>query len=99
MRVLAVGNRAPGTAAGGYERIFAGTVGALTRAGHGVRVLTPPELRWYWRDGDFLRGGWGQIREVLRIERHNAAVLRHALEGTDVVSWWGMGGMSLSLIE
>lgn len=37
----------------------------------------------------------------LRIERHNAAILeRHLREfAPDVVSWWGMGGMSLSLIE
>jgi len=37
----------------------------------------------------------------LRIERHNAAILeRHLREFVpDVVSWWGMGGMSLSLIE
>ena len=96
MRVLAVGNRSPSSAAGGYERIFAGTVAALAAAGHDVRVLTPPELRWYWRDGDFVRPPW---REVARIERHNAAVLRRALAGADVVSWWGMGGMSLSLVE
>jgi glycogen synthase len=37
----------------------------------------------------------------LKLERANAAVLdRHLRElDPDVVSWWGMGGMSLSLIE
>jgi glycogen(starch) synthase len=40
-------------------------------------------------------------RECVRLERHNGAVLkRHLLEhAPDVVSWWGMGGMSLALIE
>ncbi len=37
----------------------------------------------------------------LRLERANAAVLERHLKSfsPDVVSWWGMGGMSLSLIE
>jgi glycogen(starch) synthase len=40
-------------------------------------------------------------RECVGLERHNGAVLeRHLLEFVpDVVSWWGMGGMSLALIE
>jgi glycogen synthase len=55
------------------------------------------ELRWYWRDHEFLQLPW---RERLALERHNSQVLaRHLEHGTDVVSWWGMGGMSLSLIE
>jgi glycogen(starch) synthase len=41
------------------------------------------------------------LRETVRLERHNRNVLdRHLHEfAPDVVSWWGMGGMSLSLIE
>ena len=37
----------------------------------------------------------------LKLERANAAVLERHLTSfsPDVVSWWGMGGMSLSLIE
>jgi glycogen(starch) synthase len=40
-------------------------------------------------------------RECVGLERQNGAVLeRHLLEhAPDVVSWWGMGGMSLALIE
>lgn len=40
-------------------------------------------------------------RECVGLERYNGAVLeRHLLEhAPDVVSWWGMGGMSLALIE
>ncbi len=98
MRVLAVGNRYPPAAAGGYERIFAATVAALRADGHEVRVLTPPELEWYWRDGAFPALG---LLERSRLEARNAAVLRGVLDAfrPDVVSWWGMGGMSLSLIE
>ncbi len=98
MRVLAVGNRYPPATAGGYERIFAASVAALGAAGHEVRVLTPPELEWYWHDGAFPALG---LRERARLETRNAAVLRGVLDAfrPDVVSWWGMGGMSLSLIE
>jgi glycosyltransferase involved in cell wall biosynthesis len=38
---------------------------------------------------------------MLAIERHNAEVLARHLDGfrPDAVCWWGMGGMSLGLIE
>ncbi len=85
----------------------------LDRNGHETRVLTTDldigtaepddpnvhrELRWYWRDHDFPRLSG---RERVRLERHNAGVLdRHLAEfEPDVVAWWSMGGMSLSLIE
>jgi glycosyltransferase involved in cell wall biosynthesis len=56
------------------------------------------ELQLYWRPhylprmSPFAR---------LRLERHNARVLRRHIAAfqPDVVSWWSMGGMSLSLIE
>lgn len=56
------------------------------------------ELRIYWRDHAFPRRG---PRERLAIERHNERVLRRHLDDLqpDIVNWWGMGGMSLSLIE
>src|SRR3954454_21198749 len=56
------------------------------------------ELRWYWRDHEFPRH---RVRERIGLERHNAGVLdRHLGEfRPDVVAWWQMGGMSLSLIE
>jgi glycosyltransferase involved in cell wall biosynthesis len=56
------------------------------------------ELRWYFRDHGFPRLS---ARERLAIERHNAAAMARALREhrPDVVSWWSMGGMSLSLIE
>lgn len=56
------------------------------------------ELRWYWRDH-----GWPQITapQRLRLERHNQAVLGRITDDfdPDLVVWWAMGGMSLSLIE
>ncbi len=56
------------------------------------------ELRWYWHDHRFPRIG---PRGRLELERHNAAILDGHLERfrPDVVCWWAMGGMSLSLIE
>lgn len=56
------------------------------------------ELRTYWHDHAFPRLG---PRARLRIERCNAEVLdRHLREARpDVVNWWAMGGMSLSLVE
>ncbi|HEX6116163.1 MAG TPA: glycosyltransferase [Solirubrobacterales bacterium] len=114
MRILTVGNMYPPHHQGGYEAIWQGAVRHLRRAGHEVRVLTTDhrepgagdevdagvhrELRWYWRDHDFPRLG---RRERFRLERANAAVFdRHLADfAPDVVGWWAMGGMSLSLIE
>jgi glycosyltransferase involved in cell wall biosynthesis len=61
---------------------------------HGIQR----ELRWYWRDHRFPRVS---VRERVDIERHNAEVLERVLDELrpDAVSWWAMGGMSLSLIE
>ena len=57
-------------------------------------------LRWYW---DLDRYRFPQLSPIdrLRLERHNAHELsRHLKEfRPDVVSWWSMGAMSLSLIE
>ena len=56
------------------------------------------ELRWYWRDHDFPRLG---LPARLRLERHNLGTLRRHLDdwSPDLVAWWSMGGMSMSLIE
>ena len=113
VRVLAVGNMYPPHHLGGYELIWQAAVRDLRARGHEVRVLTTDhrrdtdapddedvhrELRWYWHDHRFPDLN---LREVLALERHNAEVLeRHLAElRPDVVSWWAMGGMSLSLIE
>ena len=56
------------------------------------------ELRWYWREHEFPRIS---PRARLRLERHNARVLERHLDewSPDLVAWWPMGGMSLSLLE
>lgn len=98
MRVLAVGNRDPFAVVGGYERIFRGVVQRLRARGDAVRVATADDaFRWYWRDGDFFSPSWKERREI---ERHNAAAMAELLAaGVDAVCWWGMGGMSLGLVE
>jgi glycogen(starch) synthase len=56
------------------------------------------ELDWYWHDHV-----WRTMRPVqrLRLERANARLFdRHLTEfRPDVIAWWPVGGMSLSLIE
>ena len=56
------------------------------------------ELPWYWHDHAFPKRGW---RERIALERSAGAVFeRHLAEfRPDVLNWWGMGGMSLGLIE
>jgi glycosyltransferase involved in cell wall biosynthesis len=115
MRVLSIGSLYPPYHLGGYELVWQAGMRALREAGHDVRVVAADErlgraagapedadvhrdLRWYWRDHEFPRLALG---ERLGLERHNRAVLRRHLaeHRADVVSWWSMGGMSLSLIE
>lgn len=95
MRVLTVGNRYPPTSMGGYERMWQAGVEGLRARGHDVRVLTTPELRWYWRNHRWPR----DLRMRARwIERHNHRVFGEAAAHADVVSFWSMGGLSLSLL-
>jgi glycogen(starch) synthase len=55
------------------------------------------ELRWYWREHRWPRLS---VRERIALERHNASVLDRHLSRfhPDVIAFWPMGGMSLSLI-
>jgi glycosyltransferase involved in cell wall biosynthesis len=114
MRVLSVGNMYPPHHLGGYELVWRSAAEHLRGAGHDVTVLTtgfrrddvsapdPPhvhrDLQWWWRDH-----AWPRFspRARVRVERHNARVLAHRLEQDrpDVVAWWSMGGLTLSLIE
>jgi glycosyltransferase involved in cell wall biosynthesis len=114
VRILTVGNMYPPHHLGGYELLWQGAVRHLREAGHQVRVLASDyhhaaagdeqdddvhrDLRWYWSDHEFPRLS---VRELFALERHNARVLERQLDELrpDVVSWWAMGCMSLSLIE
>jgi glycogen(starch) synthase len=113
VRVLAVGNMYPPHHFGGYELVWQSAMRHLERHGHEVRVLTTDvvtdavepddanvqrQLRWYWRDHGFPDR---PRLERAKLERHNARVLRRELRDfrPAVVSWWSMGGMSLSMME
>jgi glycogen(starch) synthase len=112
MRVLSVGNMYPPSSVGGYELVWQSAVAQLRRSGHTVRVLTSDyradaggaehdvhrELRLYWDEHRFPRLSH---RQRLRLEQANARAFSahlHEFE-PDIISWWAMGGMSLSLIE
>jgi glycosyltransferase involved in cell wall biosynthesis len=113
VRALAVGNMYPPQSVGGYELLWRSAVEHMRAQGHEVRVLTTDtrtgsdapddpdvhrELRWYWRDHEFPRPS---LRGRVELERHNAEVLDRHLSDLrpEVVSWWSMGGMSLSMLE
>jgi glycosyltransferase involved in cell wall biosynthesis len=113
VRVLTVGNMYPPHHFGGYELVWQAAVDHMRSHGHEVRVLTTDtrtradapdspdvhrELRWSLRDARFVSL---TRREKVSIARHNHRVLgRHLDElGPDVVSWWSMGGLTLTLLE
>jgi glycogen synthase len=98
---------------GGYELVWRSAMRHLRSRGHDVHVLTTDlrtgaaeaddpdvhrELRWHWRTGGFARQG---LREKAAMARHNHRVLERLLDELrpDAVSWWSMGGLSLTLIE
>jgi glycogen(starch) synthase len=112
VRILTIGNMYPPHHLGGYELIWRSAVRHHRAAGHEVRVLTTDvrfgkpaepddpqcfrELRWYWKDHAWPRLS---VRQRFQLERDNARTLRRHLAGfePDVVAWWALGGMSLSL--
>lgn len=113
MRILAVSNLYPPFFEGGWELVCHGVVEAARAAGHHVRVLVGdadaarrPEaetevyrqLKLYWSGGHSVSLSPPQR---LARERVNAATLLHHLREfrPDVVTWWGMAGIPLSLLE
>src|SRR3954469_6984064 len=106
MKALFVTNRFPPDGFGGYQRVTAGAVAWLRERGHDVEVLTTAgspsgdgvrrELRWWWRDGEWRTPGRLARRRVVRADL--AAVREHAA-GRDVVAWWAMGGLPLSMMS
>ncbi|HEX6391282.1 MAG TPA: glycosyltransferase [Solirubrobacteraceae bacterium] len=111
MRILAVGNMYPPHHQGGYELMWAAAVDALRARGHDVAVLTTTHrergvadvaepgvhrtLQWYWEDHAFRPLG---ALETWRLERANARAFDAVAGEVDLVMWWAMGGMSLSLL-
>jgi glycogen(starch) synthase len=113
VRVLTVGNMYPPHHYGGYELVWKAAVDHMRSHGHEVRVLTTDtrtdtldpdpadvhrELHWSLREGEFERLG---RREKVALARHNHRVLDRHLDDLrpDVVSWWSMGGLTLTLLE
>jgi glycosyltransferase involved in cell wall biosynthesis len=113
VRLLTVGNMYPPHSFGGYEAVWKGAVDHLRERGHEARVLTTDtdtgtsepdspdvhrELRWHLVDGDFERLA---PRRRLALSRHNHRVLERHLDDLrpDVVAWWSMGGLALTMIE
>ena len=113
MRVLTVGNMYPPHHYGGYEIVWRAAVEHLRARGYQVRVLTtdtrttttetdPPdvhrELRWPLRDARFEPLS---RRARIALARRNHRTLEHHLDDLrpDVVAWWSMGGLSLTLLE
>jgi glycogen(starch) synthase len=114
MNVLIVTALFPPDHLGGYEIACQSFVRHLEDRGYSVRVVagqrpmaieapgrTPVyrELEWYKDDDLAFRSPRRLARPLL--ERRNLATLRrHVSEfSPDIVNWWAMGGMSLSLIE
>ena len=113
VRVLTVGNMYPPHHYGGYELVWRSAVEYLRERGHEVRVLTTDtgtgatepdganvhrELRWRLRDAQFEDASrWTKIAEA----RHNHRTLERHLDDLqpDVVGWWAMGGLNLTLLE
>ena len=115
MRVLTVSNLYPPQALGGYEMSCADVMTRFRQRGHDVHVLTTTTeldktvggsadvgvdrtLEWYWHDHQLLP--LGRVASW-RLDRRNRARLRRAMRDfrPDVVSFWAMGGMSLSLLD
>lgn len=98
---------------GGYELVWQSAVEHLRTRGDDVEVLTtdtltgsrepdPPhvhrELRWHLRGTDFER--LGPVARTT-MARHNHRVLDRRLAELrpDVVAWWSMGGLTLTMLE
>jgi glycosyltransferase involved in cell wall biosynthesis len=98
---------------GGYEQVWRSAVEHLRGRGHDVTVLTtdtrtattaPDDpgvhrtLRWHLRGGEFERL---DTRATVRLTRHNHRVLADHLRTIrpHVVSFWSMGGLTLTLLE
>lgn len=113
VRILTVGNMYPPHHFGGYELVWRSAVEHLREAGHEVHVLTTNvdtgttepdardvfrELRWRLSEGSF------QIisrRAQVALAQYNHRTLRRRLEALepDIVGWWSMGGLTLTMLE
>ncbi len=113
MRVLSVGNGYPPHHHGGYELIWRSAVEHLRDQGHEVGVLTtdtltdatepdPPgvvrTLRWDLKGGEFEPPVSSVARRPPATTIANSTTSSTTLR-PDVVAWWSMGGLSLTMLE
>lgn len=111
MRILVLSNLYPPAALGGYERLCQDVVRRFRQRGHKLAVLTTsfggrvddgPDVRrrlgLYW-DGDAVV--CPPLRRQIGLERANRRELARLLRSfrPDLVSVWGMGGLSLGLLS
>src|SRR3954451_5732190 len=86
--------------AAGHDVRVLTTAPVAGRPVEGPDPAGPPvfrELPWWWEDFAFPRRS---LRGRIAVERGAAAALaRHLAWRPDVVSWWGLGGLPLSLLE
>ena len=111
--MLTVGNMYPPHHYGGYELVWRSAVEHLRARGHEVRVLTTDtrtdatepdgpgvhrELRWRLRDARFEKAS---RRTRVAEARHNHRTLERHLDELrpDVVGWWALGGLNLTMLE
>lgn len=99
MRILVLSNLYPPPAVGGYERMCRDVVERFRRHGHEVDVLSSADgrLAMYWDGHEVV---CPPLLRRARLELANQRALRRALGSVrpDVVSVWGMGGLSLGLL-
>ena len=98
---------------GGYELVWESAMDHLRALGGDVAVLTTDSrfsgrggdaphvfrrLRWAHRDGEFQPT---TMRERIAIARHNHGELERCLAQLrpQVVTWWSMGGLTLTMLE
>jgi glycogen(starch) synthase len=110
VRILVLSNLYPPAAVGGYERMCADVVERWRRRGHEVTVLTSTfggvgpdagtrrSLSLYWNGEAVV---CPQMLQQIRVEHGNQRALARALRAArpEVVSVWGMGGLSLGLLQ
>jgi glycogen synthase len=112
MRILVLSNLYPPAAVGGYERMCRDVVERFRRRGHEVRVLTstfggmvsdvdPGVERRLWLYWDGREVVCPSLLRQIALERAGRRALSRMLAPfrPDVVSVWGMGGLSLGLLS
>lgn len=112
MKILVLTNLFPPHYLGGYELICYAVVGALSRRGHNIHILTSNHglegktiqeeqgITRALRIHGFYGHPWLGIGRLRALEKYNNTILRETLETfkPDLVYVWNMGGLSKSML-